>query len=952
MVGFSCRGKVIIAAVLLYSVPGSTATPLVAHLAAQNLSFNTYRFSTAEQVVEPMQFNRKSRATKNCRYTRLQIERLEPRQMFAISPLHALSLPGDYNQDAIVDGADYVSWRKAQNTNAALPNDLSPQNVGEDDRDVWRTQFGEVLDSPPSPGLPGDYNQDAIVDGADYVSWRKAQNTSAALLPNDLTPETVGEDDRNVWRMQFGEVLDNNWMPMVWAGDDATSTSPTFDLSGEIIINNPLNPSISWSQVSGTGTASFVDASSENTAVVFSDAGVYELQLTVTNHGVVASDFVTVTVEQAAVGQPELPRELLNTTLDPSYNRPADIVVRAGDNLQAALDSAQPGQIIELEAGAAFTGNFVLRNKPGDAWIYIRTSGYANLPAAGTRVTPAQASLMSKIVSANSAPAIATEFGAHNYRLIGIEVTATYSLNYCLIQLGYNSSGGEPATSISQLPHHITFDRMYIHGTPTGDMRRGIALNSTHTAVIDSYLSDFHEVGADSQAIFGYNGNGPFKIVNNYLEAAGENILFGGADPAIANLVPSDIEIRGNHFYKPLSWKIDDPSYAGTPWTVKNLFELKNAQRVLIDGNVFENNWPHGQTGFAILFTPRNQDGGAPWSTIEDVTFRKNVVRNTSSGIQLLSSDYLGTGSLPIRRISIEDNLVICDINKFGGDGRLFQLSAGPIPASHIKIVHNTLIHAGPGNTFISVGDQGTFANDFIFQDNISTFGSYGFHSPAGAGKQGMEAFLGTYTFDHNAMIVNGAFVVTYPDGNFFPTNTAAVGFVDIAAGNYRLSSGSPFKTGAHDGKSLGADIDAIMAAIADVAALGSGSTTQFLVHGNNEEAGAVIDSWFDQDSGKLLTYRDLRSSFYSSNPVAAGSAVIGTSTPLVSLRLSARDNLSTLPRNTVSQPLSDDRALEVTIAEDSSDEFVHATTGVVDRVFDAHGNSVSGQLQSVELDM
>ena len=45
------------------------------------------------------------------------------------------------------------------------------------------------------------------------------------------------------------------------------------------------------------------------------------------------------------------------------------------------------------------------------------------------------------------------------------------------------------------------------------------------------------------------------KIINNYFEGTGENILFGGADPRIDGLVPSDIEIRRNHFTKPTSWK-------------------------------------------------------------------------------------------------------------------------------------------------------------------------------------------------------------------------------------------------------------------------------------------------------------------------------------------------------------------------------------------------------------
>ena len=58
--------------------------------------------------------------------------------------------------------------------------------------------------------------------------------------------------------------------------------------------------------------------------------------------------------------------------------------------------------------------------------------------------------------------------------------------------------------------------------------------------------------------------------------------------------------------------KSGTPPTAGTKWTVKNLFELKNAQQVTIDGNVIENVWAAGQYGYAIVLTPRNQNGSAP----------------------------------------------------------------------------------------------------------------------------------------------------------------------------------------------------------------------------------------------------------------------------------------------------------------------------------------------------
>ena len=73
--------------------------------------------------------------------------------------------------------------------------------------------------------------------------------------------------------------------------------------------------------------------------------------------------------------------------------------------------------------------------------------------------------------------------------------------------------------------------------------------------------------------------------------------MFGGADPRIPDAVPSDIEVVQNHMAKPLRWKKDDPSFEGTQWSVKNLFELKNARRVRIDGNLLEYNWPQAQNG-------------------------------------------------------------------------------------------------------------------------------------------------------------------------------------------------------------------------------------------------------------------------------------------------------------------------------------------------------------------
>ena len=505
---------------------------------------------------------------------------------------------------------------------------------------------------------------------------------------------------------------------------------------------------------------------------------------------------------------PQRPLVLLDTT----YAAPAgqQRSVPAGGDLQAALNSAQPGDTIILQAGATYTGNFTLPMTSGTAWIYVRSSALSSLPE-GTRVAPAQASLMPKIVSPNTIPAISTAAGAHNFRFAGIEITTTWAstsaTNYVLVYL--EAPGGN--TSLSQVPTDLVFDRCYIHGTPTGNVRRAILMNSARTAVVDSYLSDLHEVGADSQALASWNGPGPFKIVNNYLEGAGENIMFGGADPTIPNLVPSDIEIRRNYLFKPLSWMAGSGSFAGIHWSVKNLFELKNAQRVLIDGNVLENNWADAQNGYGVLFTPRNQDGTAPWSVVRDVTFTNNIVRHSGGGVNAMGSDYLRP-SQPTQRILIQNNL-FDDIsnNTWNGTGTFLQVADG---GSDIVVDHNTVLQSGniitatyssalvPASSFV-------FTNNIVSNNQYGVFGDYG----VGIGTTAISAYFPGSSFARNAIV--GGLASNFPDNNYFPSSLAAVGFVDRANYNYVLAPGTPYVRAGTDGKDVGVDFTAMAAATA-----------------------------------------------------------------------------------------------------------------------------------------
>lgn len=493
----------------------------------------------------------------------------------------------------------------------------------------------------------------------------------------------------------------------------------------------------------------------------------------------------------AAATYPALPQVFIQTT----YNLPTGgqlFTVNTSAAFQSAINSSNLGDIIQLQAGVTFTGPFTLPDKTsGTGWIYIISSAYSSLPAPCTRVSPADAVNMPKlVVVANNGGTINTASNAHHYRFVGIEfkpVTNNFVYNIILI--------GNGETSASTLPNNLVFDRCYIHGDPAAGSRRGVLMNGAYISVIDSYVSDCKEDGADSQALGSYSTTGPLKIVNNYLEGAGENVMFGGSDPTIPNAIPSDIEIRYNYFFKPLSWMSE-------LWDIKNLLQFKNAQRVLVEGNHFENCWPNAQTGFAVLLTPRNQNNTAPWSVVQDICIRFNTFDNIAQGLNMSGHDAPNV-SQRTSRILIQNNVWNVTNLGSGGDGRLFQVLNGP---TDVIFDHNT----GFTTNAYMVSDGTPNTDFFVFQNNMVNYANYGF---IGTGTGNANSTLAMY-FNPNWVVTTNAIIggsaTNYPAGNYFPANTTAVGFVNYAGGDYRLTVSSPYNNLGTDGKDLGADIDSI----------------------------------------------------------------------------------------------------------------------------------------------
>jgi hypothetical protein len=566
-----------------------------------------------------------------------------------------------------------------------------------------------------------------------------------------------------------------------WKTSD--STVAKVDSAGAV---QAVGPGTATVTATVTSTAVERSSSTESTAPAGTTA-TGSTSATVTVSASTPAD--TTTTSPPLAGSPELPRATVDVSMPSGTGH--SIHVSSGGDLQAAINGAAPGDEILLPAGATFTGNFTLPVKSGTGWIVIRTLGA--LPAPGTRVSPSDAPQMTKLVGSDPTfPVIQTALGAHNYRLIGLEITAKAGAAqaYSLVGLGDGSSA---QNTVSKMAHHLVLDRDYVHGTSSLNFQRCIALNSGSTAIVDSYISECHGKDFDSQAIAGWNGSGPYLIQNNELDGAAENVMFGGATPAIVGLSPADITIKRNHFYKPLSWK--------GVWEVKNLFELKNAVRVLVDGNVFENNWADAQTGYALQLKSSAAISGAEWTVTSDVTFRNNIVRNSANGVDIAA---MPDGPCqPARRILLENNL----FTDIGGNMFLVLGHSGMV-LDGVQIIHNTAVHGASANSFLYF--DGGLLTHFAARDNIGTLGTYGIlGSGSGIGVASLVQYAPSgYAVSGNLLLGNTN-DATYPSGNSFAASVSAAHFVNPSSGNYAIASG-PYS-------GFGADMAAITAATAGV---------------------------------------------------------------------------------------------------------------------------------------
>jgi regulation of enolase protein 1 (concanavalin A-like superfamily) len=497
--------------------------------------------------------------------------------------------------------------------------------------------------------------------------------------------------------------------------------------------------------------------------------------------------------------------------------------------LQAALDAAKaintaPQKIIVRANNGSgsqcvYQGSLNTRQPAGTAQILIQSSAIASLPGLHQRINPAaHAQFMPKLLTttANS-PVLQPRFGEvpAYYKFEGIDFQASSTQDTAIVAVG----DPEQITSETKMPHNFVFWHCAFRPTSESsvNIKNAITVNGHSVTVLDSYLGPNSYHGNESHGI-GLTYGTKLSFVNNFNGAASIPILVGGATSLIEGATSADIEYRQNYNFRNPAWQTD----TSRARAIKNLFELKNAIRVVVEGNRMENNWVDAQAGHAILFQCVFDSGD--WCKIEDVDFRNNFILNSTSIGTVNGREYMrGTN---VRRMAFRNNLWQ-NINPpaYGNSSNPtphLSISRGPLD---IRLEHNTFRQPNGNKTVSLVGDpDGDNTGEertagFIWRNNIADGWGCGFFGDStSCGLSGINHYLHGYVISHSVAVGDSStlYPSTTPSGNMmFPSTEAAVGFTNPAANDWSLLTSSAYKGGGSGGSDPGVNWTVLQSAIA-----------------------------------------------------------------------------------------------------------------------------------------
>lgn len=218
---------------------------------------------------------------------------------------------------------------------------------------------------------------------------------------------------------------------------------------------------------------------------------------------------------------------------------------------------------------------------------------------------------------------------------------------------------------------HVVWDRCRLLGDPMLGAHRGIQWCGTDGRITRCYIDQIFRPDQDTQAICAWDCGPGLLIDDCWLCAAGESVMFGGADASTADRMPREIVLAH-------STLTSNPAWYDSGMQIKTALEFKACADVEVYDCVLE--WPgvaQGHGAYLIVATVRNQDGAAPWSTITNVTVR-NCTGGHASGV----CSILGTDNVHPSGVMDGFTLRDCtfeDITWANPAGRVFMVDGAPV---------------------------------------------------------------------------------------------------------------------------------------------------------------------------------------------------------------------------------------------------------------------------------
>ncbi len=410
----------------------------------------------------------------------------------------------------------------------------------------------------------------------------------------------------------------------------------------------------------------------------------------------------------------------------------SSVTVPAGGDLQAAL---KKGGVIQLEAGATYTGAFVAR-------------------VPGTRLKGEGA----KLAGARS-PALV--IAASDIQVENIEASSP-GYDQSVIRLGSNDNS---QTTREQEPSDIVLKSVRV---PTHRGKRAFEINARKVLLENCSADDVWDpAGRDSQGIVILNSSGDIRIIGGSYTAGSENIMVGGDTIKLAGVETTNILIENVDLAKPLSWHADKVNR-----NVKNIFELKAGVDVTLRNVRMRGSWVASQTGEGVVITPRNG------RLVDRVVIEDSVIEDVGSGLQIMGRDYStftnGALHFTMRRTTVRTNR-----KTYGGQGRVASISGEP---AHLEFRDNLFLNDGDASLYVFPGrvmnaDKSTRAagpiGSLIYVGNRALRGRYGIflNGFANGGAKGegkaaattIEVTGNTFGGDANASVLKKNF----PDNTF-----------------------------------------------------------------------------------------------------------------------------------------------------------------------------------------